>query len=171
MSTPKRHNPRKAGRKTKYRKEYADQVLTLIAGGMTQTQVHQFFGVTGQTWANWKRNNPALLENVNHGLTKKSGQVIDALFKSAIGYESIEETVVEESDGTKEKRTKKRVKRNVSPNTASIQYYLNNRIPDKWKRSLEPPVESVIKDDGVHGFRNRIAEMEQQDEGMGLEDG
>ena len=53
MATPKKENPQPAGRKTKYKPEYCEQIIELGKIGKLPVQVAVAFGISKPTLFNW----------------------------------------------------------------------------------------------------------------------
>jgi type I restriction-modification system DNA methylase subunit len=166
MATPKRRNPKKAGRKTKFRPEYVDQAKQLIADGKNQKQCQDFFNVSRPTWSAWKKAHPEFLYALQESLAGNIAKVEDALLKRALGYEYLEIIkTIEVSENDKKKQTKKEVMKHISGNVEAMKLYLYNRCPDRFKpeSALSKQVMVVVPDDVVYGFKSRLVEMEKQD--------
>lgn len=135
MATPKKRGPhKKTGRKTKYRHEYVLQASQLIADGKNQRQCQDFFGVSRQTWITWKKRYPEFLDALNSALEGKVKNVVDALYKKALGYTFLEVSKSVTIDGTKKKiQSKKETSKEVPADVGAIKFFLTNRDPDNWQ--------------------------------------
>lgn len=134
MSTPKRHKPKKGGRKTKFRPEYAEQARQLIADGKNQRQCYEFFNVSRQTWHSWKKRFPVFLDALQESLDGNVKKVEDALLKRALGFSCTEVTkTVEIVEKGKKKQSNKEVERHVIADVAAIKFFLVNRSPKDWQ--------------------------------------
>lgn len=75
-----------AGRPSRYKQEYAEQVEKLCKLGATDKEIADFFGVTEQTINNWKRSHPQFFESIKKGKLLADAEVADKLFQRATGY-------------------------------------------------------------------------------------
>lgn len=141
MSTPKRHNPRKAGRKTKFRPEYVAQVTVLIRAGKNLTECQKFFGISRPQWAYWKEQNPAFKAALEESMAQRIIDVENSLFQRARGYSYVESTVeVSETDkGTR--KVCKKITKHVAGDVAAQKFFLTNRHSGQWKDRTENKVE------------------------------
>ncbi len=78
----------------------------------------------------------------------KNAIMEQTLYKRAKGYYAVEETIVENDDGSKQKRT---TKKPILPNEKSLELWLTNRASGRWRVT---PSDSENVENGL----NRIAE-------------
>lgn len=165
MATPKKLNPKKVGRKTIYRPEYAKQAAQLIADGKNQKQCQEFFNVSSATWANWKKIYPEFLESLEESLAGKIKKVEDKLYRRCLGYTYIQTTkAIEKTCDGKEKHTKKEIERHILGDVMAQKFFLINRDPKNWS-NVEKIYNKESMDDSVEIFRKRIAEMDKSVQG------
>lgn len=75
-----------AGRKTKYKKEYNEQVYKLCLLNATDVQIADYFEVTEQTITNWKKVYPAFFGSIKDGKIRADAEVAKSLHSRAVGY-------------------------------------------------------------------------------------
>lgn len=124
------------GRPTDYRPEYPEQAFKQCLAGATDEQLAQFFGVNEDTINQWKRKHPAFSERLRAGKEVACGEVANALYRAALGYERTVEKVVDgEVVACKE---------DVPGDVGAMKYFLNNRSGRSgrhWKNDPEVSVE------------------------------
>ena len=127
----KRKKAKKAGRPTKYRKEYGEQVYKLCLLGATDAQLADFFGVAESTITLWKRKHMGFSASIKKGKIQADAEVAASLYHRARGYEH-PETKVFCNDG---KITTHEVVKHYPPDTAAAFIWLKNRAG--WKDRCE----------------------------------
>lgn len=147
-------------RPTDYREEYAEQARKLCLLGYTDKQLADFFNVSEQTINTWKIKHPQFLESIKRGKEIADINVVESLYKRAIGIEYDE--IELKTDG--KAKSKRVVKKFIPPDTTAQIFWLKNRQPKSWRdkqvmehEHQEPtPVKIVVqsvdarkKDDGI----------------------
>lgn len=122
--------------------------LTLLEGwarsGLTMHQIANNCGISVQGLYVWFKKYPKIKEAVDKGKEVVDFEVESSLYRSAMGYEAIEEVI----DDSGRKRL---VKKHVPANVVAQIFWLKNRQPKRWREKTtteftgELPV--VIKDD------------------------
>lgn len=150
-----------AGRKTTYHPKYAELATALIGrGGWNQSQVMDKLNIAKSTWYRWIADHEEFRDSVGEARLFQIGDVIDKLYLSASGCEYDE--VTHEPNDSGELAVSKVVKKKIMPNANSIQYLLNNRDAEHWKRV---PVESDQQKDApivpiIFAVNDAIGEVE-----------
>ena len=127
------------GRPTKYCKELDAQVYKLCLLGAVDTEIADFFGICERTLNYWKENHESFYESMKSGKSLADANVVERLYKRAMGYEYTEET--EELSPHQDLvnvfvvKYKKRVKKDMPPDTGACMAWLKNRRPDKWRET------------------------------------
>lgn len=127
----------KTGRPTKYRDSFVKDAYKLSLLGLIDKQLAFFFGVSESTLNRWKLAYPEFSESIRRGKALADVEVVEALYRSAIGF-SYEESVVKEFNGKIE--VIKTIKHRPPSSTAMI-FWLRNRQPDKWSNNPSPKIE------------------------------
>lgn len=127
----------KTGRPTKYRDSFVKDAYKLSLLGLIDREMAYFFGVSESTLNRWKLAYPEFSESIRRGKALADAEVVEALYRSAIGF-SYEESIVKEFNGKIEviKTTKHR-----PPNSTAMIFWLRNRQPDKWSNNPSPKIE------------------------------
>jgi hypothetical protein len=113
-----------AGRPTKYKKEYNEQVYKLALLGATDKEFADFFNVGEKTINNWKEKEPEFLQSIKEGKIEADAKVSESLYKRALGY-TYEEERIEKKNGKEVSKTI--TKKEVVPDVAAINIWLKNR--------------------------------------------
>ncbi len=147
MSTPKRRNPKKAGRKTRYIAAlHPRQAETLFLSGYT---VKEFCGVTQigkQTFYRWVKRHPKFRDAVEYGRNSGDEEVVRAAFKRAVGGYSVTETQkTTTADGSVSIKT---TTRQLPPSDAAVKFWLTNRRNSKWRANPDPAPTPDGEDNG-----------------------
>ena len=126
-------NLAKAGRPTKYKKEYCEQAYKLCLLGATDAELADFFEVTESTLNLWKKNHKEFSESLKKGKVVADAEVANKLYKKAVGYEQ-EAVKIFQFQGQEvivpyiEK---------YQPDATSAIFWLKNRQRDKWRDKQE----------------------------------
>ena len=136
-----------AGRPSKLKTEYLEQVKKLAKLGATDKQIADFFNVTEQTVNNWKISNQAFFESLKDGKSEADAQVEKALFQRATGYETKEAKVTFE-DGRADYIE---IPKYYPPDTTACIFWLKNRKATDWRDKVETEhsggISIIINDD------------------------
>jgi transcriptional regulator with XRE-family HTH domain len=114
-----------------------DKVRKLAEKGWTDKEMADFFGVTKQTWDNWKKANPDFFASLVDWKAGADERVERSLYERAVGYEH-EDTYFANFQGSIITQT---YTKHYPPDTRACQYWLNNRQRDKWRNYA--PVENT----------------------------
>jgi hypothetical protein len=134
---------KKKGRKTRYNKEYDEQARKLCLMGYTDKELADFFTVAVSTLNLWKIRHPTFSESLKAGKEFADMEVTASLYHRAKGY-SHTETKVFNNQG---EIITHDVTKIYPPDPISIQYWLNNRQPKRWRQKVdheEPTEESAL---------------------------
>jgi hypothetical protein len=134
----------KGGRRTKYKAVFAEQAYKLCLLGFTDKQLSEFFEVNEDTIHQWRKVHVEFSEKAKAGKTMADGEVVQAMFKRAIGF-SYDEVTFEKIDGkvnldvtpteviTTDAYKKKIVSKLVIPDTGAQMNWLKNRQRELWR--------------------------------------
>ena len=104
----------KVGRPTAYKKEYAEQAMSLCLLGATDQEMADFFSVSEQTINTWKGKHPSFLESIRKGKIEADANVAVRLYEKAM-----------DSD------------------FQSMALWLKNRRPNDWRETRHIKVDTV----------------------------
>lgn len=136
MSKANQEKP-KAGRPSKYRPEYAEQAMKLcLLRAMTDAELAEHFGVAESTVHLWKTAHPEFSESLKRGKTGADMEVVNALFRSAVGFTERVQKVVSTPKGTQIIE----VDQFFEPSVIAGFFWLKNRHPDRWREKHEVTV-------------------------------
>ena len=116
-------------RPTDYRQEYAEQARKLCLLGFTDKQLADFFDVNESTITRWKQKYPEFRTSIKSGKVVADAQVVESLFKKAMGMEVTEVEV----RGNDENKIKRVIKKYIPPDTTAQIFWLKNRQPELWR--------------------------------------
>lgn len=125
--------------KGKYQQWLTEDGLLLLKGwardGLTDEQIANNCGVSRSTLSEWKRKFSDISDALKRGKEVVDYEVENALYRRALGYEYEEtQTTIEETpSGTRRKVIK--IKKHMPPDTTAIAIWINNRMPQKWRRN------------------------------------
>lgn len=121
------------GAKGLYTDEICLVVEELASKGLTNDQIAASIGIGRKTFYEWIHRYP----HFSHALNKYRGlanmYVENALFRSALGYDYTEEQAVRTEFGSDVVE----VRKHLTGSVAAQKYYLNNRMPDRYKNKIE----------------------------------
>lgn len=89
-----------------------------ISEGQKEKEVYEALGVSRESFYKYKREHSELAETIKKGRQKPIGELKNALFKRAIGFQYVETKEVEDSDGYK--RTERYVKSALPDPTSAL---------------------------------------------------
>ena len=104
--------------------------------GLTDEQIAKNMGISASTLYAWKEKFQEISEALKKGKDVADREVENALFRSALGYEAVEEVeerVVDEKTGEAKLVVTKRTKKHIPANTTAQIFWLKNRKPDMWR--------------------------------------
>ena len=146
--TPKKKNPKKAGRKGKYNSDMPTRAKGFARRGLSEKHVAQNLGISEQTLNVWKNKFPEFLEGLREGQRPVNEEVENALLQRALGYEhqdesySIEDKVL---DGKVHRLTSgKKIKKHIPGDVKAMIFWLTNREKGRWKDKLTTEHEGSI---------------------------
>lgn len=121
----------KAGRPTKYKPEYDEQVYRLALLGLKDIEMCAFFGVSEKSFNTWKKSYPTFLQSLKAGKLEADGKVAESLYKLAMGYEhNQQKPVFNPASGEVEVVT---FNERFPPNATAIIFFLKNRRKEVWR--------------------------------------
>lgn len=107
--------------------------------GLTFAEIARKIGVTKQCLQQWVERYPEVKTALYTTKEQLDYEVENALFRRAVGYKTEEvKTIVgyAKKDGTRPVRTEK-IEVEIPPDVTACLAWLNNRLPDKWKRNRD----------------------------------
>lgn len=161
--------------KTKYKGEITDKKVLLLARdkGLNKKQLAKALGITKETFYVWVKKYPTFSDSIQKGQELAIENVINAMYRSAIGYfiEEGKQYVEPKSKGKEdEDKNKKPIIKKVvqfkkwipASNVAQF-FILTNRRPDKWKHRKEFELQTEILDESINKFCDIITERDLKD--------
>lgn len=133
MATPRKANPQKAGRRSGYKPEYAEQARKLCDLGATDIELADFFKVSRATIYRWQASYPEFCDTLKMGKASADNRVERSLFSRATGYE-VDETDLRVVEG---KIVKTKVRKFYPPDTTAAIFWLKNRRAVDWREKSE----------------------------------
>ena len=131
----KKVKPAKMGRPSKFEDFMELGILEgLYREGFTDKQVAKLIGVSEVTINNWKNDHPDFFKSLKDWKAEADHHVVNALYKSALGYTTKHKKAVVVSDGNQTGSHVEYVheEHQMPPNATSIIFWLKNRHPDQW---------------------------------------
>lgn len=143
-----------AGRPTKYKEEYAEQVYKLCLLGHTDKELAGFFEVSESTLNLWKEKEE-FSESIKRGKEIADGNVAEALYHRAIGYTHSEEKVFC-SNG---EITTHRIDKHYPPDTGAAALWLKNRKAGQWKDNRDVVIDITTSEISEEDALKKLAEL------------
>lgn len=129
----------KVGRKTKYKTKFDDSAYKLCLLGAIDKEIADFFDVCERTLNYWKKEHESFKIALQNGKIIADTEIAQRLYKRAYGYEYFEETEEMAPDTCSPTgfavRYKKRVKKEMPPDTGACMAWLKNRRPENWRET------------------------------------
>lgn len=99
--------------------------------GLTEADIANNIGISTVTLWDWKNKHPNILNALKKGKEVADIRVENALYKRAVGYDTVEEKTILNSDGSIA-QTIKQIK-HIAPDTTAQIFWLKNRRPELWR--------------------------------------
>lgn len=138
----------KSGRPSKFDTVNLDNVRLLAERGFTDKEMSNVFGITEQTWNNWKSAHPHFFESLKEWKRSADANVERALFERATGYSHPEDKIFNDSGKAMRVETVK----HYPPDTTAGIFWLKNRQPDKWRDKVD-----IESEQDVHVHIHQVA--------------
>lgn len=136
---------RARGRPSRFDAVKRSQVEKLAKAGWTDAQMADFFGVTEQTWNNWKKRHADFFASLKDWKLEADHRVERSLYERAIGY-SHDDVHVTSYQG---EVTLTPIKKHYPPDTTAAIFWLKNRKREQWRDKPDEGRDNE-KDDGLH---------------------
>lgn len=130
--------PRRRGRPSAYRDEFAGQARKLCLLGATDAELADFFGVSRTAITRWKGAYPAFRAALNAGKAMADGQVADKLYRRAMGYSHRAVKIFADAKTGAEHVVT--YTERYPPDTTACIFWLKNRRPAQWRDRQDDPV-------------------------------
>ncbi|HOD08045.1 MAG TPA: transposase [Myxococcota bacterium] len=172
---PKLPNP------SKWETHVADRLETIRAWkrqGLTDKEIAANLGISRKALIDYKKLHSDLRDALKTGKSDADAQVVNALFRSACGYEyeEVETTVTKSKDGSEPIPRIRKIKKHVLPNVTAQIFYLCNRIGKDWRSVMRQEITGADGGPVVTGkvvlylpdngrMRKKQEQQEQQDAG------
>lgn len=126
--------PKNRKKRVLFKDDIIQESERMAGFGLTDEQMSYIFDTTPATFSRWQKRYPFFKQALKRGVTKSNMQVVASLFKRAIGYK-YKEITYERSRIIKKKTVTKVVIKEVIPDTTAQAIWLNNKMPDQWRRN------------------------------------
>lgn len=130
-----RHVKRPVGRPSLYRPEYAEQAYKLCLLSATEREMADFFHVSADTIAEWKKVHKEFSEFITRGREYADANVASRLYERAMGY-SHKAVKIFLPAGASEPVYAEYIE-HYPPDTNAASLWLRNRQPGKWRDKTE----------------------------------
>lgn len=114
-----------------------------LAGASRRSLIIQI-GITQEKFYSWCKKSPEFSAAVNRYMDLVTSRVEDALYKRAVGYETVEKTKelrYDEETGQERMMLTKAVKKEVAPDVSAAKFWLTNVAGEDWKEKQETRIE------------------------------
>lgn len=122
------------GRPTKYTPAMAKKAAKLALLGLTDKQMAAALDISERTLNGWKKEHPDFLQSIKGGKEVADAEVVNSLFKRALGY-SHPAVKIMQHQGVP---VKVRHIEHYPPDTVACIFWLKNRQPELWRDKVEP---------------------------------
>lgn len=139
MTTKKKENPQKAGRKSKFDGEKINVPFDLkriefLGGlGMIDTEIATILGISEKTLYNYKNKYPEFLQAIKRGKVAADSDVIGSLYKRCLGFHHKAVHIT----NYKGRITQTDFIKRYPPDTLACIIWLKNRRPDLFRDKQE----------------------------------
>lgn len=106
---------------------------------VTQREMCEFLGITENTFYQLKQRHPDIQEAMDKARFDLKNDLMGAMYKKAVGYETIEETqdIEDTGKGQKQKRKIHRVKKQIGPDYKAIVYLMTKKYGKEYSERYE----------------------------------
>lgn len=111
--------------------------------GLTEVDIANNIGISTVTLWDWKNKHPNVSNALKKGKEVADIRVENALYKRAVGYDTVEKKTILNSDGSIA-QTIEQVK-HIAPDTTAQIFWLKNRRPELWRDKMI--VDANVNDD------------------------
>lgn len=133
------------GRPTLYRPEYAREARNYCLLGATNDDLAAFFEVAPRTLDGWLATHPAFAEAVREGRMVADAEVVQSLYRRALGYDyETRRTVLHRGETYTLPATIHR-----PADVRACMFWLRNRRPKQWREGARPAPEGWEVGDGA----------------------
>lgn len=126
------------GRPTKYQASYAKLAFNYALLGVTDKQLAVFFEVNETTIHLWKKEHPQFSKSIRAAKEQADAEIVKSLYQRAKGY-AHPDTDIRVVQG---EIVKTRLTKHYPPDTQAIQYWLNNRQPQRFRTKTDTDITS-----------------------------
>jgi len=105
------------------------EIRKLVEQGVPDYDIAAQLHVSPRAWKEWKKKYPEMREMYENANQKLVARVVNALYKAACGYTTVEKKTVRKNGQKWTEETEKY----IPPNTTAAVFFLTNRAPDEWK--------------------------------------
>lgn len=125
-----------------------EQGLACIRGlardGLNNQEIAKAMGINPSTLYEWKKAHPEIAEALKNGKMRADYVVVESLYQKCIGYYTTEQKAFKCKDTHWDESGRRceserveiaEVRTYIAPDTTAIAIWLNNRLPDKFKRN------------------------------------
>lgn len=116
-----------------------DKIPELVQLDLTHQEIADILQVTQPTVTNWLNKHPEFFIKYRLEQAKLNNRVKSSLCERALGMEIEEKKVHESPNGISKTITKKQ----IPPDTAAAQYWLENKMPGQWKRTPDTVINNI----------------------------
>jgi len=123
----------------KINKDLKDKIVLYFELGLPVSDVSVLTGLSISEIHELSTNDKNIKKAQSAGAKVSNIKVIEALLKSAIGYDIVENDVIEMKgrNDTVISTTKTSKTKHIQPNITAIKYWLDNRASSEWKETIQ----------------------------------
>jgi len=122
-----------AGRPTKFKPEYTEQVFKLCLLGATDKEMADILDITESTFNLWKKEHPEFSESIKKGKSFADANVADRLYQRALGY-TCPDVDIKMYEG---EIIQTPLIKHFPPDATAAIFWLKNRQSAKWRDKHE----------------------------------
>jgi hypothetical protein len=158
-------NPKGAGRKTIYNKNFHPKwAKSLAKRGLIDIEIAKELGISKQTLNVWKKKHPEFLNSLKKGKEIPDKKVEHSLYERACGYEHPEDKIFYDSKSG-EVIVQPTIK-HYPPSEVACIFWLKNRRPDRWrdKQDIEHKVDGAVIDiiNGIFSKKDKKLNLDDE---------
>ena len=140
------------GRKPVYSSDMVEKVLQWKKEGIINTEIAARLGISEATLYEWKNKHIEFSEAFKKANEHRVQNVVNALYKRALGYE-VDEVTKEEG------KPVKTVTKHVAGDTTAQQVYLYNNAPEQYQRHGQPQIAFTQNNINIADTKKDLAKL------------
>jgi hypothetical protein len=147
-----------------YSKANLEQLTVWGIEGLGIMQMCKLIGVSPCAFSKWRKKKPLIDKYLNAAMSMADLEVQNALYRSALGYNTVETEVTfrVNKEGKMSQTKVIETHKEIAPSVQACQVWLYNRLPKDWKRNRDKSFEFDEQDNHIEIKISRQEDREEE---------